>query len=163
VKQRSRRAPRRKADLTPNARFGRSKYLSLFVRKYRPTYRQLHLKLRCELYRQLSPALNLKLDLDINPLLNRTLFAALYLKTDPSLLAPSFGAFYLKKQRSFDGPIYPQLCRRMLPTRRPGGRGVGGEIVVRNGPTTTYRCVPIAMAAHVFRPPCPAEFYNAVG
>jgi hypothetical protein len=149
-------------ELSLGAQLCPAMYLSLFFRKYRPTYRQLHLKLRRELRPQLNPALNLKLDLNINPSLNHALFATLHLTSNPSFFASLFGSMLESMFRSFRTTTYLALYRQRPRGRRPGGRGVDGEIVVRNGPTTTYRCVPTAMAAHVFRPPCPAELYNVV-
>ncbi len=84
-------------------------YLTLFARKYRPTYRQLCLKLRRQMRRQLNRALNLKLCEPLYAALYDEMLAALYLKSDPSLFASLRGALYRKKYRSFNGSVYPAL------------------------------------------------------
>jgi hypothetical protein len=119
--------------LAPEARLCRSKYPSLFVRKYGPTYRQLRLKLRRELRRQLNPALNLKLDLDINPSLNHALFTPLYRELDSSLFTSSDDALYRKKNRSLYGPVCLQLHRQLQLPRRPSPRRENC-----GGPTADY-------------------------
>jgi hypothetical protein len=91
VKQRSRREPRWQADITPNARFGRSKYLAFLVRKYRRTYRQLRRRLRRALYRRPNPALSLNLDLNLYPSLYDAMLAALLGASHQKALTSSFG------------------------------------------------------------------------
>ena len=121
-------------------------YLTLFARKYRPTYRQLCLKLRRALYRQLNSALNLhcfyrgeaNLNLNLYSYLNLNLNLNLNPQSYRSLFVSSFGALYRKKYRSFDGSVYPALSPQLQLPRRPPGRGVDGRIMVLLQVDTTY-------------------------
>ncbi len=138
-------------------------YLALYVTKYRQTYRQLYLKLRRALYRQLNSALNLDLNLNLYSYLNLNLNLNLNPQSYRSLFVSSFGALYRKKYRSFDGSVYPALSPQLQLPRRPLGRGVGGRIVARNDPATTYRRCPGRLfyrgqvAGAGFRPPLSAS------
>jgi hypothetical protein len=127
--------------------FGPSLYLTLHVRKHRPKRRRLHLQLRRRIRRQLNPALNLELHRPLYAAFYDKMLAPLYPSSNPSLFASLDGASYREKYGPFDGPIYPQLCRQLLPPRRPGGRSPHGQIVVKRNQTTTYRRSHITMWA----------------
>jgi len=94
-------------------------HLTLFVRKYRQTYRQLCLKLYRALCLQLNPALNLNLNLNLYPSSYDEMFAALYEKMYASLFAPQNGALYRKNDRSLFILIDTGLLLAEQPPRRP--------------------------------------------
>jgi hypothetical protein len=147
-------------NLAPKPRFGRSMYLPLYVRKHRPMYRQqcpaLRRELRGPARRQLRRALRHRLREQLLADLLVELHATLLKTLLETKLAALLGSLLDSRQGSLQAPKRPALRRQGLQGRRPPGQGVGGRIVVENCPTTTYRRVPTAMAAHIFRPFCPA-------
>jgi hypothetical protein len=139
----------RRRDLAPKARLCPAKYRLLFVGKYRQMYRRL----RSRLYRQLRLSFHLDLNLDLNLDLYQLLFRALLAKSYQSLFQQLFetlfGSMFDLKYGQLQASSYPESYRQKPAPRRPVGRGVGGRIVARNGPTTTYRQSYATMATRV--------------
>ncbi len=96
--------------LMANARLCLSKYLPLFVGKYRPKYRSLRSQLRLQLRRRLNPALNLNLDLNLNPSLHHAMLATLLQKMNPSSFASLFESMFESKLR----PLWASTCLELL-------------------------------------------------
>jgi hypothetical protein len=136
-------SPRRLIDafgcLASKPRLCRSKYLSLFVRKFR----KMCIQLRTPLRRQVRPQLNSELRRELREQLYAALYHALLAKLFETLFKKTFvalfGSLFDSKFRSLRASVYLALYRQRLRGRRPGGRGVGGETVVTNARTTTYR------------------------
>jgi hypothetical protein len=108
----------------------RSKYLPLFVTKYR----QMCIQLRTRLHRQVCPQLNSELCRKLREQVYAALFAALFAKLFETLsektLAALFGSLFALKPRPLWASMCLALCRQRPRGRRPPGRGVGGRIVV---------------------------------
>jgi hypothetical protein len=82
------------------ARLRRSKYHSLFVRKFRPMCIQLRARLHRQMRRQLNPALNLNLNLNLCLSLYHALHAKLIETLFEKKSASLFGSKFDSKFRS---------------------------------------------------------------
>jgi hypothetical protein len=122
-------------NLAAKPRLNPSKYLSLFLRKYRPTCLQpcRHLCLR------LNSALCLNLYLNLNPSLFRWSCMQLLETLLQKLFAALFGSMLALMLTQLWVFSYLSPYRQMLPPRRPVGRGVDGRIAVGERCTTTCR------------------------
>jgi hypothetical protein len=149
-------------NFAPKARFGLSKHLTLHVGKHRPKelsllgeqhrqmLRQSHNKLHREMHAPSLAALHGKM--------LAKLLAALHRKT----LAPLLDSMLDSKHRSLQAAMHPALLGQRQPGRRPPVHPPYGRIVVRNDPTTTYRCVLVAMATHICGPSHSTRLYDIV-
>ena len=124
--------------LALNAQLYLAKYLALFVTKYRQKCRRLRTHLHRQVRLSFHLDLNLDLNLDFYPSLLGALLQSLFETLFPQLFATLFGSMFKSKFAPLYLSMGPALCRQRLGGRRPVGRGVGGRIVVWNGPATTY-------------------------
>ena len=137
--KRTARPATRNSRTAPDARLCLSKYLALFVRKYRPRCRllctEVCLQLRRSLYSRLCRGLPERLCASLYHGSYATLLLTLYRSSFEALLA----SFLRQRYRWSCSSACRALCRRRLSGRRPGGRPPHGRIVVPAMPTTICR------------------------
>ena len=128
-----------KSDAEIKPRFCPAKYPEKFAGKYLQKYPQSCARLRGHVYLHLNSDLYLDLSDKLFAELSREKFEKLFLKSFQKMFAMLFDLLFDLKYRLLYVSSYLVLYRQKPRGRRPVGRGVGGRIVVENGPTTTYR------------------------
>jgi hypothetical protein len=114
-------------NLAPKARLCPSKYLPLFVRKYRQMYLRSRTHLRRHVYPDAYLHLYLYLYLDLCPSLFLALFEWFFQKAFQKPFATLYAAIIANKYRRLNDLKYRDLYRPMPPPRQSLGRPLHGK------------------------------------